>query len=215
MGNINLSPIVKMIIIINVIVFILCRINPDFENLSFELFAVFYPESPFFKPYQIISHMFMHGDIGHIFFNMYGFATFGPAIEYLIGGPNFFKLYFIAGLGALVLQFGINYYEIHYAMSIPLEQAINVPMVGASGAIFGILAAFGMLYPNNELQIMFIPISFKAKYFVFIYAMIELGLGLSNTLPGIAHYAHVGGALFGFLYIKYLLKNGGYTNRWN
>ncbi len=204
--NFNLTPVVKSLVILNVICYLLLNVA---QLASIDLFAVFYPESEYFRPYQIITYMFTHGSLAHIFFNMYGLAMIGPAVEYSINSNRFFQLYIIAGIGALFLQFGIQFVEINYLQKFTVEDIAQIPMVGASGAVFGVLAAYGTIFPNNILQLIFPPIALKAKYFVLIYAAIELFLGISNSMPGIAHYAHIGGAIFGFLYIKYLQSKGG------
>jgi membrane associated rhomboid family serine protease len=203
--NFNLTPVVKALVILNVICYIILNLA---HLLPLDSFAVFYPQSENFRPYQIITYMFTHGSIAHIFFNMYGLAVIGPAVEYTMKSERFFQLYIIAGIGALLLQFGIQFAEIEYLHKFTAEDIAMIPMVGASGAVFGVLAAYGTIFPDNVLQLLFPPIALKAKYFVLIYAAIELYLGISNSMPGIAHYAHIGGALFGFLYVKYLQSKG-------
>ena len=202
MGGLNLTPVVRDLLIINVIVFIGTMIFPgeDLKNTLVTLLAAFYPESPLFRPWQLLTHMFMHGSIGHIFFNMYGLAILGPPIEYMFGARKFLFYYLFCGFGAVALQFGVQYYELHVLGN---ESVLITPMLGASGAIFGLLAAYGMLFPENQLMIMFIPYPIRAKYFVLLYAGVELFLGLEGYQRGVAHFAHVGGALFGALLILY------------
>ena len=202
MGGLNLTPVVRDLLIINVIVFIGTMIFPgeDLKNTLVTLLAAFYPESPLFRPWQLLTHMFMHGSIGHIFFNMYGLAILGPPIEYMFGARKFLFYYLFCGFGAVALQFGVQYYELHV---LGHESVLITPMLGASGAIFGLLAAYGMLFPENQLMIMFIPYPIRAKYFVLLYAGVELFLGLEGYQRGVAHFAHVGGALFGALLILY------------
>lgn len=225
MNNLYITEMVKHLIIVNVIVFIvtlpyfmgeptdlLYLINHasdgNFHELGRLRFAVYLPTSPFFKYYQVITYMFMHdsSNYAHIFFNMYALFMFGTAIESAWGPKRFLVYYFFTGFGALVLQWAVQAIEINY-LGAP-EASANVPMLGASGAVFGILAAYGMQFPDNVLQLLIPPISLKAKYFVLIYAAIELGLGLSPYQTGVAHFAHVGGALFGFLLITYWRKRG-------
>jgi membrane associated rhomboid family serine protease len=162
--------------------------------------------------------MFMHGGPGHLFFNMYALWLFGQIIERKWGTKRFLIYYFVTGLGAVILhQFAmyLDYQSLVVGVSpegrdlfnqIDLNKAsiiVSTPTVGASGAIMGLLLAFGMLFPNVELQLMFIPIPIKAKYFVIGYAVLELFLGVSNfEWDNIAHYAHLGGMLFGFIFIK-------------
>jgi membrane associated rhomboid family serine protease len=163
--------------------------------------AMFFPSSDYFQPYQIISHMFMHGSVGHLFFNMFGLYMFGPPLESVWGPRRFLTFYLITGFGALGLHLIASYLEIQ--MLGGSSYMINVPMLGASGAIFGVLAGFGMLFPNTTIMLLIPPIPMKAKYFVLIYAVLELFLGVSNFTAGVAHFAHVGGAIFGVLLILY------------
>lgn len=165
----------------------------------------------------------MHGGWAHIFFNMFALFSFGPTIEYTIGSKKFFNFYFICGLGALALQMlvqGVEVYNITGGITIAhpeinasyfqygaqfqkLFDIYNGPLVGASGAIFGLLVAFGMLYPNLELMIMFIPVPVKAKYIIPVYIFIEIYLGFSQYAgDSVAHFAHLGGALLGFILVK-------------
>jgi membrane associated rhomboid family serine protease len=177
-----------------------------FPQLGRLRFAVYYPVSPFFKVYQVITYMFMHGNVAHIFFNMYALFMFGTAIESVWGSKRFLIYYFFTGFGALALQWLVQMIEMNY-FGAP-SASMNVPMLGASGAVFGILAAYGMQFPDNVLRLLFPPVTLKAKYFVLIYAALELGLGLSPFQTGVAHFAHIGGALFGFLLITYWRKAG-------
>ena len=223
----QLTPITKNIIILNVIVFVLAYIFP--QMLGY--FAAFFPTSPYFKSWHIITHMFMHGGFMHIAFNMLTLASFGPVLERFLGDKKFLILYFLSGLGAFVL---FNLWELFqlyqdakpmiaegYAFSdilygnfgeIPrnLEESamsvaeiLKTPMVGASGAIFGVIAAFSVLYPNAEMFIMFIPFPIKAKVLFPIAIVVSLFLGISGSGGNIAHFAHIGGALVGLLLVKY------------
>jgi rhomboid-like protein len=185
-----------------------------------EWFGVFYFDSPRFKIWQVITYMFMHGGFAHIFFNMFALFTFGSTIEYLFGSKRFLNYYLLTGLGALVLQMCVQAVEVynitgsltlHGVNNSPIgQQAMqtlsdiyNGPMLGASGAIFGLLIAFGMLFPNVELMILFLPVPIKAKYIIPIYIVLELFLGVAQfSGDSIAHFAHLGGALFGFILIK-------------
>lgn len=165
--------------------------------------AMFYPGSDFFKPFQIITHMFMHADLMHLAFNMFGIFIFGPVLEKTLGPKKFLTFYFVAGFGALILHMIIKHFEMQYMDPNTAFQAVNTPMLGASGALFGLLAGYAMYYPDNVIQLIFPPIALKAKYFVLIYAAVELYLGFSGFQTGIAHFAHLGGALFGVLLILY------------
>lgn len=228
MNNIlgNLSPVVKNILIINIICFFGTVI---FKHANLYL-GVYYPDSPFFEIWQPITYMFMHGGFSHLFFNMFALVMFGPAIESMFGHKRFLNYYLITAFGALVLQYGVQAIEVYQIIGSPfaadyikLNMAANqissslpltsdqlqtlgsiyaTPMVGASGAIFGLLLAFAYFYPNMPLYFMFIPVPIKAKYFVGGYILIEIYLGFNNSGGSIAHLAHVGGALFGYLMIK-------------
>lgn len=186
----------------------------------YELFALFYPASPFFKPMQLITHMFMHGSIMHLLFNMYALFMFGTILERIWGPQRFLFFYFVTGLGAMFLHTGVQAWILHnYTGSFaPSMEVLNqfsnaasiyeTPTVGASGAIFGTLIAFGTLFPNTELYIMFLPIPVKAKYFVSLYVILEMYQGIAmNPGDNVAHFAHLGGALFGFLLVKYWNRN--------
>ena len=207
--NLNLTDVVKRLLLINIIVFFGAAfvLPPEFTN---KWLAVYYPTSEYFQPVQVITYMFMHGSLTHLFFNMFGLYMFGPPVEYSWGSKRFLFYYLFTGLGALVLDFAVKYVQINH-MGYPPEIA-DIPMVGASGAIFGLLAAFGLLYPNNVIQLLFPPIPMKAKYFVLLYAGLELYLGISGRQADVAHFAHIGGALFGFLLIMYW-RNGGKVGR--
>jgi|SRR5690554_317830 len=227
-SNLNLSPVVKNLLILNLIGFIGSMIFTQ----SNQLFGVYYPDSPMFHAWQIITYMFMHGNFAHLFFNMFALFMFGPVIEQILGPKRFINFYLITGLGALALQFLVQGYEVYQILGTPFAQnhidfdrtsgmiSSNFPgltsedlrtvgsiyfttMVGASGAIFGLLVAFGYLFPNTSLYLMFIPVPVKAKFFIPVYILIELFLGVSRFAgDSVAHFAHLGGALFGFLLIK-------------
>lgn len=191
----RITDTVKHLLIINVLVYF----GSLLLGASRIKLAMFFPTSDYFQPYQIVTHMFMHADIGHLFFNMFGLFMFGPPLESVWGPKRFLSYYLITGLGALGLHLLANYVEVQM-MGAPLN-LLDRPMLGASGAIFGLLAGFGMLFPNATIMLLFPPIPMKAKYFVLIYAVLEFFLGVSNSTGDIAHFAHVGGALFGVLLI--------------
>ncbi len=251
----QITPTVKQLLIINVLVYIGSQIvGPE----AYRLLALFYFESPNFQPWQLLTHMFMHAslpNITHILFNMFALYSFGSALEHFWGGKKFIFFYLSCGLGAALLQLVFNYYSVQEAVSllnghgftaseayallqgqsIPLNGresldmsllneaygAYNGPMVGASGAIYGLLVAFAFMFPNAELALLFIPVPIKAKYFVPGIIAIDLFLGFKgNSIfgsggTGIAHFAHVGGALIGFLMMWYWKKNQFDSNRWN
>ena len=257
----SVPPVVKNLIIINILFFIATFV---LENVGVDMVAYFgmhYPGSQKFMLHQIITYMFMHGGIPHIFFNMFALYMFGRVLESVWGPKRFLLYYFVTGIGAIAIHTFVNYLEISsihntitafqntpspdilekfvdknlanasvqvrdfimtwyndptnpvYAseglnlMQRILELKINTPTVGASGAVFGILLAFGMLFPNTRLMLLFPPIPIRAKYFVLGYGLIELYLGFSQSGSNIAHFAHLGGMLFGFFMIKYWSKN--------
>jgi membrane associated rhomboid family serine protease len=205
----NLTDIVRKLLILNIIVYVMTTflLSPVVGNLL----AVYYPESPAFKPFQLLTYMFMHDsrNIGHIFFNMFALVSFGPPIETMFGARRFLIYYLACGFGALALQFGVDYYHLHYLVSSDevREGIYATGTVGASGAIFGLLAAFGILFPNVQLMLLFPPIPLKAKYMVLIFGALELYLGFSGQQTGVAHWAHVGGAVTGALMLLYW-RNG-------
>jgi membrane associated rhomboid family serine protease len=195
-----------------------------------------YFQSPEFRPYQLVTHMFMHGGFTHLLFNMFALWMFGRVLEGVWGPKRFFIYYFVTGLGAALLHTFVNFIEFQSVASKMTPEAVqmvmtqgteifnqgknfsdpiagklnlllNIPTVGASGAVFGILLGFGMLFPNTQLMLLFPPIPIKAKYFVMGYGAIELYLGLTQSGSNIAHFAHLGGMLFGFFLIKYWNKN--------
>ena len=197
MFRINLPRVVKNLVIINVIVFLVDYILRS-RNYEITYWLRLYSlNSGFFRPYQLITHMFMHANFMHLFFNMFGLVIFGKVLETVWGSKRMFILYFVSGLGAAGLQL-LVYYLLN----------VNGAMLGASGAIFGLLAAFAYLFPNVELMLIFLPIPIKAKYFVPIYAVMELFFGVANfSGDNIAHFAHLGGAIFGFFLAVYWKKN--------
>ena len=194
----NITPITKNIIIINVIVFILA--NTLFPKM-YDYLVVYFPLAPQFKSWQIITHMFMHGGIMHIAFNMLTLASFGPLLERFLGEKKYIMLYFLSGLGAFALNSLWIYYE-----TISTGYFENVAMLGASGAIFGVVAAFTALYPNAEMMIMFIPFPIKAKILLPIVIIGSIYLGINN-IGGVAHFAHIGGAIVGYILIKIWGRN--------
>ena len=195
----NITPITKNIIILNVIVFILS--NTFLPQMYYYLVAYF-PLAPEFKSWQIVTHMFMHGGIMHIAFNMLTLASFGPLLERFLGEKKYILLYFLSGLGA----YALNSLWIYYEMLNNGNEFMNVAMLGASGAIFGVVAAFTALYPNAEMMIMFIPFPIKAKILLPIVIVGSIYLGINNV-GGVAHFAHIGGAIVGYILIKIWGRN--------
>lgn len=210
----SIPPVVKNIIIVNIIIYIATMLS---GNFMYNKFALFYFSSPFFKPYQIITHMFMHGGFFHIFFNMYTLFIFGSVLERVWDSKKFLFYYFVTGIGAALLHLGVMWLQINGAMDAAnagdptaiakIQEILLTPTVGASGAIYGLLLAYGMLFPNNVMQLFFPPVALKAKYFVLIFGALELFLGISGRGGNIAHFAHLGGMLFGFFLILYWKKN--------
>ncbi len=196
-----LPPAVKNLLIINIIVFLGTELIGD---PMYQWFALFPIGSPLFRWWQFITHMFMHGNFAHIFFNMWSLFVFGPLLERLWGSKKFLIFYFVCGLGAALCHELV-------LMTQPLS---NIPTVGASGAIYGLLLGFGMLYPNYVLTLVFPPVSLKAKWFVIIFAAIELVTGVLGTRDGVAHFAHLGGMLFGLILILIWKKKGKMYTEW-
>ena len=201
-----LSDVVKNLLIINIVAYVITHLTGEFGLEWLYRLSVYYPASPNFEPYQIVTYMFMHGNVTHIFFNMFALYMFGTPIETAWGPKRFLFYYLFTGFGALILQFVIQFIAPKQGWEDP--EAINYPLLGASGAVFGLLAAYGMMFPNSILQLIIPPVRMKAKYFVVIYAALELFLGIGGFQTGIAHFAHLGGALFGALLIIYWRQRG-------
>ena len=196
----SIPPVTRNLLIINVIMFIATLINEDF---MIRTFAMFYPSSPLFRWWQPLTHMFMHGGVWHIFFNMWSLWMFGTVLEQAIGSKKFGVYYFICGLGAVALHTLVQYLQVQPVLAAGNMNAyyalVNTPTLGASGAVYGILIGYAMLYPDSILTLIFPPISMKAKWFILIFAVIELLTGVLGTADGVAHFAHLGGMLVGFL----------------
>lgn len=247
----RISETVKHLIIVNVIFFGASMFIPAIK----ELFAMYYFESPSFYVWQPLTHMFMHGSIMHILFNMFALFSFGSTLEMMWGGKKFLTFYLLCGFGAALLHTGVNYFSVHSAVSTLTDNgynasdvmallkegkydlrwggilgdghlhnflsAYNTPVVGASGAVYGLLVAFAFMFPNAELMMMFIPVPIKAKYFVPGILLIDLYGGVAGSFSlfggggGIAHFAHIGGALMGYLLMMYYKKTQFNNNRWD
>jgi len=189
----NVPQVTKNLLIVNLIVFVATLVN---EKAIFANFALFYPLSHNFHAWQFVTYMFVHGGLWHLIFNMYALFIFGSVIENVIGSKKFGVFYFVCGIGAAAINVGVQTLTHSYA-----------PVVGASGAIYGILIAYAMLFPTARLTLIFPPISLSAKTWVIIFVCIELLTGLKPGLaPGIAHFAHLGGMLFGFLLMWFWRK---------
>lgn len=249
--RIGITDTVKHLLIINVIMFLGTMFIGNGE-LFYRLFALYFPKNDLFQPWQILTHMFMHGGFAHIAFNMFALWMFGTAVEANLGARKFLFLYISAGLGAVLFQLGFYYFqympveadliasgltkgEIHEMLSLgkvtqdinevqfsKLQELINVyrtSMVGASGCIMGVLAAFGIMNPNAELMLIFLPIPIKAKYFIpgiIILDIVSAVTGQSFFSPSnTAYLAHVGGAVIGALIMWYWRNNQFDKYRWN
>ncbi len=256
----NLLPdVVKNLLIINGLFFLATIVlNASFGLDLVKILGLYFPMAEQFEPYQFVTHLFMHGGVAHIFFNMFALFMFGSLLENVIGPKRFFIYYFVTGFGAALLHLavtGLGIWDLQSAVdayaqnpglenfrafaneNVPrqlmptftefisnwqenpqakdytdgsvqlanqlLQRELSVPTVGASGAVYGLLLAFGLLFPNSYIYIYFL-FPLKAKYFVMIFGAIELYSGItSGTGSGIAHFAHLGGMLFGYLLIKY------------
>lgn len=228
-----LPPVVKNLLIINGLFFLATIALSSRIDLT-DYLGLHYPVSPLFMPHQLVTYMFMHGSIGHIFFNMFALWMFGNALENVWGPKRFLTYYMITGIGAGLLHLLVLYIQAanveaklspeiivqlreggreiletgkeYPVLIVKLYQLYNTATVGASGAVFGILLGFGMLFPNSLIYVYFaIPV--KAKYFVMIYGAIELYFGFSNNPnDNVAHFAHLGGMIFGYLLIRYWKK---------
>jgi membrane associated rhomboid family serine protease len=257
----QIPPVVKNLIIINVLLLLATYVLKNMDINLEDYLGLHYPASEKFRLHQVFTHMFMHGGLTHLFFNMFALWMFGRVLESVWGPKRFLFYYLVTGIGAAALHTFVNYLSIssmqqaieaytntpapelldsfvkkHLANASPqvidfinswynspsdssfaaegqnlmkriLELNMDIPTVGASGAVFGILLAFGMLFPNTQLMLLFPPIPIKAKYFVIGYGAIELYLGITQPGSNIAHFAHLGGMLFGFFLIKYWNKN--------
>ena len=247
----QITPTVKQLLILNVLFFIGTEMVGE---QAYDYLSLFFFENAKFQYWQPLTHMFMHGGIMHIAFNMFALYSFGSALEHFWGGKKFLFFYISCGLGAALLHTGVNYFMFHHGLNALIEAGFNQteiysllnngqmdsrwvdtlgnsglsnftgafasPAVGASGAIYGLLVAFAFMVPNAELALIFIPIPIKAKYFVPGLLVIDLILGVSGEsifggASGIAHFAHIGGALVGFLMMWYWKKNQFGKNRWN
>lgn len=213
-----LRGVVRHLVIINVLLFVAVyfvfakipstNTLTEFLRNTDVFLAMNYPTSDFFRPYQIFTHMFMHGNFQHLLFNMFALWMFGTVLEDYMGSKKFLQFYLICGFGAIALHMLVWYYEVSSMDPQYYAQYIRLPhrVLGASGAIYGLLAGYGLLYPNSRIMLLFPPIPMKAKYFVLIMAAIELSMGVSGRGTGVAHFAHLGGAIIGALLIKYWIQ---------
>ncbi|TXN35177.1 rhomboid family intramembrane serine protease [Flagellimonas hymeniacidonis] len=242
----RLTEAVKHLLIVNVILFFATQL---YGEQMYQLLSLWFPLNTNFQWWQVISHMFMHGGLMHIVFNMYALWAFGTPLEQAWGRNKFLFFYFSAGLGSALLHTGVNYYLFNEGLNALVNSgmaeeqvldiiskgqyspdwynlaskstidnflsAYNTPAVGASGAIYGILVAFAFMYSEAKLMLIFLPVPIKAKYFVPLLLAADLFLGIGNVNTGVAHFAHIGGALIGFIMMWYWKKNQFNQNRWN
>jgi membrane associated rhomboid family serine protease len=235
-GFLGLPPVVKNIILLNVLMLIANWAAKGVMGVDLNsVLGLYFPKSEHFLPIQIITHMFMHAGLWHLFFNMFALFMFGGILERVWGGKRFFVYYMVCGLGAALVHETVIYFQYHHLVNSltpeqiqmvinegssyinegklftdetmrGLQMLLNIPTVGASGAIFGVLLAFGVLFPNTQLMLLFPPIPIKAKYFVIGYGALELYLAVTQPGSNIAHAAHLGGMLFGYILIRYWRK---------
>ena len=193
-------PVVKNLIIANCVALLATTLLPFGDDIIAK-FALFNVESPFFHSYQIFTYMFLHGGVSHLFFNMFALWMFGRTLEYELGSQRFLTYYMECGIGAALLQLGVGNAEYLHALDangmMGARYLLQIPTVGASGAVYGLLLAFGVLHPNNVIMLIFPPIAMKAKWFVLVYGLLELFFGVSGYQAGVAHFAHLGGMLWG------------------
>ena len=233
----NIPTVTKNLLAINVLMFLALLVaekqGVDLNSvLGLHLF-----ESEGFQPYQLVTYMFMHASVTHLFFNMFALYMFGRTLEYMWGAKRFLVYYLVAGIGAALVQEAIGMVRYHEALDgmspldvelvlsrgfdalregknfvnpqlAHLNVVLNSTTVGASGAIYAILLGFGMLFPEERMFVFPVPFPIKAKYFVMGYVVIELYLGVSGSADGVAHFAHLGGMLFGFILIFFWRNKG-------
>lgn len=229
--------VTKNLLAINVLMFLATIVAKKYGTDLNDILGLHFFMSSDFHPYQLVTYMFMHGGFAHLFFNMFALYMFGRTLEYVWGPRRFLVFYIVAGIGAAFVQEivgAVRYFPLADSMdaeavrlvieegSAVLHQGMNYKMpsmgelnlvlnsqtVGASGAVYAILLGFGMLFPNERMYVFPIPVALKAKYFVIGYVLIELYMGVAGTPDGIAHFAHLGGMLFGFVLIRLWRKKG-------
>ncbi|MES2893143.1 MAG: rhomboid family intramembrane serine protease [Bacteroidota bacterium] len=217
-GNQQISPVVLNLIIINVLVYLAQTVSggTDYPNPTMDLFALHHYKSELFKPHQVVTHMFMHGGFFHLLFNMFALWMFGTQVENVWGPKRFLIFYFICGLGSAFTQLGSYAYDFWQIDQLTLSQSqfegyqtilAKQATVGASGAIMGVLAAFGYLFPNTEMIIIPIPVPIKAKWAIMGMIALDVFGGVVKVQgDNVAHFAHIGGAAIGFLLVLFWNK---------
>ncbi len=191
-------PVVQNLIIANCVIYLAMSLIPAVNHICAEYLQLWWVGAPYFHSYQFVTYMFLHGGFGHLFSNMFALWMFGRTLEYELGSKRFLTYYMVCGIGAALLQMGIA----------ALTGEVYFRLVGASGAVMGLLLAFGVMHPNNMIYIMPLPFPIKAKWFVIGYAVLEIALGWSGVNTGIAHFAHVGGMLWGLGLLFWWRKRG-------
>lgn len=197
----NLPPVTRALLIANAAMFVLQWLLQDSEvTLALMLWPVgsagTYPGAPGFEPWQLVTYGFLHGNLPHLLFNMLALLMFGAPLEHVWGARRFLLYYLVCVVGAALFQLGVGLWAVS-------EGAPAYPTVGASGGVFGLLLAYGMLFPQQRVMLLIPPIPMKARTLVIVYGVIELLLGVTGQQPGVAHFAHLGGMLFGWLLIRY------------
>ncbi len=191
-------PIVKNLIIVNSLIWLAIYLLPAVNTFAALYCQLYWFQSPFFHSWQYITYMFLHGGFDHLFFNMFALWMFGRMLEYELGSMRFATYYVVCGIGAALIQMLVAW----------LTGETGIVLLGASGAVMGVLLAFGVMHPD-EILIMFpIPVPIKAKWFVIGYAALELFYGATGREAGIAHFAHIGGMLWGYLLLQYWKRRG-------
>ena len=188
------------LIIANCVLYLAVRLIPAVNHFCAEYLQLWWSDSPYSPPfhsYQFVTYMFLHGGFGHLFGNMFALWMFGRTLEYELGSQRFLTYYMVCGIGAALIQIGVA-----------TLFGENLTLLGASGAVFGLLLAFGVMHPNNMIYIIPLPFPIKAKWFVVGYAVLEIALGWSGANTGVAHFAHVGGMLWGLMLLYWWKKRG-------
>lgn len=211
-GYFRTPPVLKNLLIINFIVYLAGVMIPGAQSWMIDNMALHFWKGGNFEPYQLITYMFLHGNMTHIFSNMFVLWMFGRILEQLLGSQRFLVYYIVCGIGAGLIQLGVNwidYSSLTIASSVSdVYRYSNAVTLGASGAVFGILLGVGMLRPNDRVVLLFPPIPMKMKWLVVMYAVLELMAGVGGAQSGVAHFAHLGGMLWGFLLLWYWKKTG-------
>ena len=194
----NTPPVVKNLIIANCIIYLAAMLLPRFNWLAYDWGVLYWFGSPHFHSWQYVTYMFLHASVSHLFFNMFALWMFGRTLEYELGSRRFLTYYVVCGVGAALVQMGVAWATGDY----------GIQLLGASGAVMGLLLAFGVMHPNSVIMLLIPPIPMKAKYFVIGYAVVELFCGWRGWDAGVAHFAHVGGMLWGWLLLWWWRRKG-------